>query len=1091
MRKKGIFLAGCSVLATLCLGGAMIGLNAQADSANVNWTTGFDLEANTPINSVLSIDAGYAELSSKKYDLEATVIYPDGRKVSNDIFVADVAGSYTVQYSFTADDGEMYTKDETFKVVQSASTLFTASEGVVMENNAVAPNWAVIPEENSDQYGERYTGLMIKPGKGGTSVTYNSLINLADNDLTEPLFEYIMIPEKDGSTDIMDIFVTLTDYFDPTNQLLFRLRAGAAISWPQFTLAQVRSVQQEDYAFNHISLGSIPQGTFDGKKPCSLAMYYDALSKQVYGWPNQNDKTFNRSIKTFLNDLDQATYSDYKWQGITGGLAYMEISFSGVTSSQGGIMLTNVDGQDLTAVEIDPAAEKVSIGVDYMGYLPDALPHAIVGTKYPVFDSVANSTISGIFGTTRVSVIDPKGNRVAIESGMFTPTTVGTYTVVYEAVAPSGKTCKKAVAIIADSEYRVPMSYTFSSDLLLKSNVFDSYYIYKGSEEGGEGNRSSVMSVKAPSGKDVPVRNDGGNDYFIPGEVGKHIITVTMSDFLGTAQNTFEVEIVSEKGAELEVPVIPYVLKVGTTFEFPQINVLKYQGAELVKAPATLKINGEAATSYSYNVAQEGIITVSYEADGAETFTQTVECRNLQDGQDEFMKNYFYSNTGTFAFEGKKLVYSGNSNVHMWQFANMLSIEDMAASIRLVGEVNEGTVEEPNVVSYDDNVSQIIFQFVDTEDAKNIVEIQLLRSVVDGEDVFTIVTNGGRTVMNATGNPFYQDYGFKVEKDTLNILDNAGQFVVKATHRVDAEPFNGFANGTAYVNVYAVTDGEGTFKMQIPTVSRQAIGNQERDKAAPMLLMNTTYASARRVLIGEQIIFSGARGYDVLTVFDTTVEFEVETPSGQKINVNNISEDYILTATEYGQYKAKYTVKDSAIDANSNSLTISVYVVELDAPEISIKGKYSTSAKLENGIAKVDLAKVEVTDASMAAETKAEKDGVVSIEDNVLTVTPSKGKAKTYAIPNEDFLISLNVKDGDVVQEGDVLFVASNIELYYIIINERDQHFFAQNTDEKGKYVNTNGVSYTFTKAGVYTVRIVAYDRFDNTSYVEYEIEVK
>lgn len=986
-KLKKRLVVGLASLAVVCTGAAAIAVQAEGTDDPV-WNTGFDF-GKTAINSVLAIDAGTADYRGASYDLTAKVVYPDGRATTNEKFITDVCGEYKVQYSFQADD-RTFTKDESFLVYQDGESLFTGVNCNV-EANASSPSYMT----------KSYTGLKINPTKTGAKINYNSLVNLNDNNKSEALFSFIFTPQKPGVEEMNQILVTFTDAFDPTNYVTWDIRSGSWIAWPQFTHVSVFASNQSYYTIggsqlaHNVTAAGYSANYTDEDAYLALELYYDADSKQAYGYPHQFGGFSN------INDLDDSEFAECAnpWKGIPSGLAYVSMEFRGLTSSEASILLLSLDGQNYASEEIATDTERVSIGIDYMGYDPDGLPKGLVDNAYPVFESIASSTLCGKIGVDGVTVYAPDGGTVVVKDGKFVPKQAGKYYVVYTATSPYGHTAKKVVTIRVTDGYEEAMRYEWNEKLLSESNVFDRYYTYEGKATGGEGRITSEWKVLDPSGNQITLITGDGTPHFIPQTTGKYKIVATIKDFLGNeVTDTKEIEVVAKKDVFLEEAVVPNVLRVGKAFTFPEISAYKYTATGIETSETTLKINGVAQTSHTYKVEQEGTITVTYESQGI-TNDYVVECREIT-AKKGFLADYFYAENGTLAFEAVdesedsdyEFVFTATASESSWEFINPINTDDLSLTFGF----KEGFAAFDEVDVY----------IVDAKNSQNAIQITLVR---EGER-FYLTANGER--VKEVNDPTVVNFGFSVSKSDFGLYDASKVLICPISKKTDGEPFKGFEGDSVFMTTTVKGVAESGVKMTIAKVSRQTITNGKYDITAPVLVMPNE-ASVRNALLGETITFGAAYGFDVLDLNETKTTLKLTAPNEKVIYEGTIESDYQVKLDMLGTYRAEYSTSDQS--GNSTKFVRTVNVIENDPPKIKLKGSYKKTAKV-NAVTK--LAEASVSDKS---ETK----------------------------------------------------------VYYLII------------DESGNIFSTSENKYVFTKAGKYTVRVLACDAYSNQATMEYTITVK
>lgn len=211
-----------------------------------------DIAIDYNVGDTLGIPSGKVVVGDKEYKLNHTITYPDGRKSNASKITLDEQGAYTIDYYVTV-DGVDYATSKKVNAIFSLNNLFSNVSGANFKYN-----------EKSTNYGDgkdwNYNGVRISfKDKGVSEFKYNGIVNL--NDVaqiankevfseSESFLDFIVTPDEKGVLEISDIDIRLTDIYDESNYLDIKLYGGTKWGYPNTAYIKTAACEMYDQ-FSH------------------------------------------------------------------------------------------------------------------------------------------------------------------------------------------------------------------------------------------------------------------------------------------------------------------------------------------------------------------------------------------------------------------------------------------------------------------------------------------------------------------------------------------------------------------------------------------------------------------------------------------------------------------------------------------------------------------------------------------------------------------------------------------------------------------------------------------------------------------------
>ena len=776
------------------------------------------------------------------------------------------------------------------------------------------------------------TGLQVVMHSSSAEIQYNGLIDLSDNDESSPLFELIFSPQKKGEPEIQYLTFTFTDFVDPSNYLVFKIYA-LANQFPNVCMVSAYGNGQSMYKSTGVSYPS----SLIGSTNYPLAIYFDATTLNTKAWPTRWGKNEDRNSLDALRDLDACSGTGWvnkeepAWEGLKSGLYNLTITAEKVHSSSASFVLTALDGVSFNKEEASVADERLSLVVDYASYDKNALPYGVVGLGYSVREATAISNFGGSHVVAPI-VVDSMGDTIPVINGKFYPEKSGIYFVLYNTTSDLGNVGKKRYRVIVKDAYDEEISYEPSEYFATNVIVGDTVFLYEGVAAGGSG-RLDVKSEVFYNGVEIATDNEGFCDFFIPEQAGEYLVKTHLTDYLNTTK-TFESSItVLERTEKLSIGFIPNAVIKGQTFIIPKGYYLGENGTEV----ATVKINGENYNEDTY--IPEKTFTLSYSGAGTEK-TYTVQVQDCEH-KTGFIANYFYVENGNIDFnkDGAMEFVSQNGN-SSFDFVRPLSRELISFSFSLLEDEKDFT--------------SIDFIIRDSIYPDKSIAVSILKEVqVDNSVKYFIVLNGGLDKIEVDENLLTSvcSVAFNYAQGTFILPD--GSVIGKVSFYSNMRKYEGLSDLVYFT--LSVNGVQEDNKFKLVSICNQTLMDYETDITLPEFIWEKEFVSLEQKQLNEQYATRIICGYDVLDErLDTKVTVRY---NGKTVYTGKGDTSYTFKLESFGTYTVIYELSDG--NGNSARSTVTVAIVDNVAPNISLSGRYSKSAKVGTAIS---LANVNVSD---------------------------------------------------------------------------------------------------------------------------------
>jgi len=889
--------------------------------------SGVSFESEYAYGTKLSVPKGTLTVDGSALTATAETVYPDGTATVAEKITLNQAGDYNVYYR-AEKGGRVYTEKKSFNVYQNlygvGSSLSSVSYG-----------------ESAAEYSP--AGINVSLATGDV-FTYNQVIDLSDNVAVEDFLKISITPTVPGQRDFDELFVYLTDVYDPANVLTISFIAYPVknIGWGYARTAapgqQLSGYEQrnnhvcvgDEYGFPiYLSFEGVPEST---NKTNEAVLRYDHDSLQFHS-------DFRNGNTTLIADHDDSYFFPKAWGGFTTGEVTLSIKGGSYAKNTAGFTITKIGNDDLSGERAYDTAEP-NISVDMGGYTAADMPEGEVGTAYPVFAATAADAVSG---TLRVNTNVYTGyytsvkRSVPVQGGTFTPTIAATHYIEYSAVDGAGN--NKTVVLTVPVTTSLPeMNIAISPARTTSGITGEELFVADYTVSGGSGTPVVVVTVEK-NGKTVTADADGSYRIF---DTGSYEVVYTATDYLGQTKTAgYSVEILAgDRPVFLSEPVMPRYLIAGMKNNLPKISAYNYTNGSGAELPVTVIVK-EGGTDktvdgfvYTPGVSTNQTVTVTYSATLSGKTTSIdyqIPVVVVKEDGSLNLNNYFVKSgvTGEALADGIEFSSSGNGS--SMEFINSL----LTSNLKL--EFSFNTAKPSDTVN---------FYLTDSEDSNITIKISYVRQT-DG--TAAVYINGNRqsetSVSEATflnGNRFTLKYEKELRMFTVDLTKSMR---LVPTKTLAGDPFTGFGSGKVYMAVEF--EGSGATGLRIQSINGQQL-NAKTDNIAPEI---DTILVGPEVAIGSQftiprafvgdVIDPGVVSYMTVWAPDGTA---VTATDGTLLKEVELNKDYTINLPGYGAYEVEFYARDSSNRVQRDRL-YTIRVRDKTPPIITLSGSVSKSYK--------------------------------------------------------------------------------------------------------------------------------------------------
>lgn len=709
----------------------------------------------------------------------------------------------------------------------------------------------------------------------------------------------------------------------------------------------------------------------------TVKLYYDNEEKAIYtgnhaAWPlgclenSIYDFESTSSTKVKLLDMDDmvemGNNSRSVWTGFPSGkvkMSFQATSFEGEKPANYTIL--TIDNQTMAGVVLkDTTAPKLY--VDDQGYGKYAMPDAIIGKAYPLYQATAIDAIDGILPVEIVvnGNVLPQGQNYWISTDYLN-------SVVYRATDRSGNTVEKSFTFCATTslpELKGVLqvqegAFDFANEALKDENgyfpvtTFCPIRLPKMTAQGGSGTPIADVAVYY-NGQAVDVNNN----EFSPQKEGLYTVYYTVKDYIGqTIKYQYNLIASYQEKILLTKPILPKYAVQGQAVFFANPQAVYYtawgQKVEAYSEIRVYKEDGETllqtfekgmSAKYTANGTEGEYIVVEYIASktqanlsdgtsykGAVALIQMNQMSDLLVEEGEIEKDVTMMETNVYFQEDGASV----------EFAHPLSIMGDGVSIRFTSSEEMKFFDYFTISVYDinDYTRSISVAFSTGTDVR-------LDSSGKEYTVGFVAINPDASFKWIATKDFV--FGNKQLYSTLKIKAD-GSVYIADTFIGKADEFTGFISGRVYVKIsgYGIASGK-TAGIILSQFNGDIIANSNMDFKLPIISVSEKLQSDAD--LGTYLNIPSAMATDV---FNGTASLKVSVLWGDEQIYQYFDEygvfagDAIFLST-YGEYTVVY----EALDATNRTFStqFKIRVRDRIAPVIMVDGEIATEATAKENL---------------------------------------------------------------------------------------------------------------------------------------------
>ena len=579
-------------------------------------------------------------------------------------------------------------------------------------------------------------------------------------------------------------------------------------------------------------------------------------------------------------------------------------------------------------------------------YLPDDMPDALVGKKYPVPTAYGSDTVCGETPVS-VSVKDENGGELQITDGCVTPGSVGVYTITYTSADFYGnETVKRYSFNAVESIEKIRLNWVTEPEIYTAG---DTIVVPDIAVSGGSGNIHELQIAIRYNGREIELPVSRILKLTEAGEITFTIVSAR--DYIGTETDgeTLSFDIAVPEKPTLTVVGVPEAYIVGQTAYLPEYSAIDYRYLSTeagYNSAVKVKVNGQQVDGKTFVVPNVQTVTLVFTTgDGDSVAEKTIIVPTVMPQK---LADYFTSDTAVsteITNEGVLFTTTAGNDIN---FINPVVFNSLNVGFNIAKTVR--CYNGSKLTSKSFNLPTAInVTFTDYYDPNYVVKLRIT-SANDTQSNLQINGRGDKIKIRGSfkaAETELQNYRLLLGADGT-LMDIRSSLSFRIGDFMNGEEFNGFPSGL--VKISFGVEGKGSVSLLINQLGNQIFdyySYEYGDGTMPMLWTEYPMESGVR-LKGEQIVISAAKAYDVLNVYGT-VTLRVVVPDGngsQKLLYDGIvpEKTIVLDAEYYGNYSAEYTLRDES--GNYGRVTYNFPVRDTVAPTITVNGTVNAEYKV-------------------------------------------------------------------------------------------------------------------------------------------------
>lgn len=935
MKKTKKIILGASLFCLVVAGVAShFAFRSDAEKAKV---VGSELKEKYAFGEEIAMPTGEVSYKGEEKPAASTyLVYPSGKANEGATVVLSEEGQYSIVYQAEF-DGKTVTAKEHFVVDKSLLSVSSEKSSAVVKDNQIQVSVA-----SEDIF------------------TYNKALDLSESGLEKPLLNLEMHPHTVGTADALAVKIRLTDLYDASNYVTMTLKclgeewangqiyisAGAA-NQPQVGLENLEDPLKTQIHTNdpfgtpvYFSMTGQPLSSQD----IQLKIYYDYETKAFY----VDREIYSGAQNRLIADLDDsASYGADLWEGFATGEVKMTVWAENYQAGSCNLIFNQINGESDFTAQGDQEGPTVTVNT---GYAEDALPKALVGKPYRLFEARAFDKYDGEVAVTPSAYYKYYSEnpiKLSVTDGTFTPEKEGVYTLEYLAKDETGNVTAECVKVYAVKGEGLQVK---CKDALTETTTGSTVKVLKDvvcTDASGRVDYT-IVAKHVESGETVEISKK--TKEFTPMMDGNWEITVKVQDYISTVEKVFNIKANHTNQPQVydSVAMQQFFIQ-GATYTMPTLEAYDFSSgkgvATAMKVYVTEKGGKEVElTDGTYVPAKTGTVKVIYRLS-----VEGLSCEKSYEGTvvdvgytgDLSLDKYFVATKGSVKAtkEATNVTYGMSKDARL-DFVNFVQVKKLEFSFQ-VGKQN--------------NYHKIHIYLTDTLTGKQVkltyrrTKMGVKFAINDGIEVDVVSSFTGMD----------RNFALSYNNET-HMLSAANGSNLKVETFTDGSAFTGFTDSVARFAV-AVADVKGASQLVINSINGQSLNNTRMDRFAPQILVATK--SGDRGL-NEKVEIPGAFVYDTLDP-RCTLSMAVTDPKGNVVTDENgvkldgmqdPTQDVTIALTQYGDYTIRYVAEDGK--GKSTEYVYAITAKDMKAPTVTLK-KHKASADVGE---KVEVAEVETED---------------------------------------------------------------------------------------------------------------------------------
>lgn len=884
---------------------------------------------------------------------------------------------------------------------KSFGELFTTKNCTITEN-ASSPKYENIEVKH---------GIKISTTTDGGEVSFTNKLDLSQNKKTDPLLEFLVMPQLLGTEDFYQITVTLTDAMDSNNKLRITIYRGTYD--PLISVVKTAAQGQVLAGYNakakmmqtETDRGTPIYSSFSGKgvlgNPGSVSLFYDYRENALYARPGVYAELENSDLVCRFGD---PRYVQREWSGFTTGEVYLSVAINSLKRDKGEVLLLNLNGQKLASPIVDTKAPCIITNTEGN----KEVPFGEKGRPYPIFSANGFDEMEGELTNDKIAIkvykdsetesnLIVSGNAQTLKS--FTPAVEGNYILIYSAKDTSGQ--KRIVTYkIEVKDALEKLDYTLMGEIPTSAFVGERIVIPFGETTGGSGVKKITTKVVKMGAGEIAVK-DSAFDLTLQ---GVYSVTITAEDYLRqTKALEFNINVTTSDVPLMEKPLLPKYLISGKSTVFSD-----FKAADLVSTPG----KPQEATRKGINIySKTGVLLQKLD------YSTRRYTPNIQNGESVIVEYWVSANynsekkaivkTEILVKETEQIsdyfIRSGNFDVLAKETTTLYQAKQEGAELEFINALSTTgfnlTFDVP--VEYN-QFNKIAITLTDSFNPLISVKLTIDKSLSSVSSMHSkLLINNSTEPLDILGSFFgTTNNSFSISLAGRSIIDGSSKTITNITDTIYGQHFTGFPSEKVYLKIgFSEIEGKKA-GIEIGYLLNQIICDIDGDYICPLISISEQIEREKN--FGDSVKIPAAKSFDVLDQ-DVTLTVSVMDKTGNYlIDHQVIDKDLYFTARSYGTYQVEYEASDSAGNVLVQSFAIDIR--DTIAPKLTLLGEIPKTVKIGQ---KIKLPGATVSD-NVSVNIKVymfvtDKYGKISIVDNNIFIFTEKGKyvLRYYASDND------------------------------------------------------------------------------------------